>query len=76
MESEFKKNQTCIIAGQSLSIFQYTTLSCRIWSKETKNLPIAKTLEIKAWREYEFEFSRLPIAITNRAIIRIFNLRI
>ena len=30
-----------------------------------------KTLEIKAWREYEFEFSRLPIAITNRANFRI-----
>ena len=32
---------------------------------------LVKTLEFKAWREYEFEFSRLPIAITNRAIIRI-----
>ena len=35
-----------------------------------------KTLEIKAWREYEFEFSRLPIAITNRANIRILKVNI
>ena len=34
-----------------------------------------KTLEIKAWREYKFEFSRLPIAITNSANIRILNLK-
>ena len=34
-------------------------------------LVLAKTLEIKAWREYEFEFSRLPIAITTGANIRI-----
>ena len=32
-----------------------------------------KTLEIKAWREYEFEFSRFPIAITNGANIQINN---
>ena len=36
---------------------------------------LAKTLEIKAWREYKFEFSRLPIAITNSANIRILNLK-
>ena len=31
-----------------------------------------KTLEIKAWREYEFVFSQLPIEVTNSTNIQIF----
>ena len=32
-------------------------------------LSSSKTLEIKAWREYKFEFSRFPIAVNTGANI-------